>query len=413
MTADFAAPASAGSGSSQAVSSSQGTESAAFSTVLKGEATSQPAENLPRESAKPAEQGEAANEPVKEAKTETEGNALPEEGKPMPADGPEVTVTAEEKALLEQLAAEGDELAKSILENLSEENTIPVAALEAIKQKLPAGTEDSSAVKALTALQGRALSGTEGEGVKVSSQPMADAVAPTAKGPEATTSLAGRPSAAAEAQAQVSVNPEADAPEADNGLKKMLEQRLESLAGKQPVAQNSSTVATFEAPRVQTQQSAPAPTVPQAPVTLRQDGLDQALSNSVQWMSKQNLQEANIRVRPAELGPINVKVSMQDDQLKLSFTASHAATREALESALPRLREVFNASGMNLGNVDVNDQGLAKQFQQNEYSENGGEPQGSWRSAGGSGEGAEAEVDVLTTALPSVSETSSAVDVFA
>ena len=71
------------------------------------------------------------------------------------------------------------------------------------------------------------------------------------------------------------------------------------------------------------------------------------------WMVGRSAQSASLRLSPAELGPIEIRLSLQQEQASVAFTAQHALTREALEAAIPRLREMFNESNLQLVNVDV------------------------------------------------------------
>jgi flagellar hook-length control protein FliK len=81
-----------------------------------------------------------------------------------------------------------------------------------------------------------------------------------------------------------------------------------------------------------------------------------AIGHHVTWMAEQGIGRAELRLHPAHLGPIEVKVSVQNDQVNVTFHASHAATREALESSLPRLRELLGDSGLSLGQASVSQQ---------------------------------------------------------
>jgi flagellar hook-length control protein FliK len=56
--------------------------------------------------------------------------------------------------------------------------------------------------------------------------------------------------------------------------------------------------------------------------------------------------------KPAAAG-IDIQVSIQNDQTSVSFLAQNAAVKEALEAAIPRLREMFADSNLQLVNVDV------------------------------------------------------------
>lgn len=88
-------------------------------------------------------------------------------------------------------------------------------------------------------------------------------------------------------------------------------------------------------------------------VPLQQPGWDRAFGNGIRWMVNQNVQLAEIRVSPPNLGPIEVRLQVEGDRTHLNIVAPHATTREAVEAALPRLREMFAESGLNLGDVNV------------------------------------------------------------
>lgn len=94
----------------------------------------------------------------------------------------------------------------------------------------------------------------------------------------------------------------------------------------------------------------------EVPVTDSRWGV--AVGERVLWMTAQKMHTAQIRMNPAELGPLTVEVRMDDGNAQVTFSAQHAATREALEQALPRLRELFSSEGLNLANADVNEQSL-------------------------------------------------------
>ena len=79
----------------------------------------------------------------------------------------------------------------------------------------------------------------------------------------------------------------------------------------------------------------------------------EAVGQRVLWMVSNKNQVAELRLNPPDLGPVEVKVRNDDDGVRLNFAAGNAAVREALESAAPRLREMFLAEGLNLANVDI------------------------------------------------------------
>ena len=77
------------------------------------------------------------------------------------------------------------------------------------------------------------------------------------------------------------------------------------------------------------------------------------LEQHIAVMLSQTVQHARIAVSPPELGPIEARVMVIGDEANVQLIATQAATREALEDALPRLRSLFVDSGLSLGHADV------------------------------------------------------------
>ena len=92
------------------------------------------------------------------------------------------------------------------------------------------------------------------------------------------------------------------------------------------------------------------------PVT--QSDWGESLSERVLTMTTGKLANAEIRLTPAELGPVRVQLSVEEGTASVAFQASHAATREAIEQALPRLRDMLSENGIALGQTSVGEQGL-------------------------------------------------------
>ncbi len=92
------------------------------------------------------------------------------------------------------------------------------------------------------------------------------------------------------------------------------------------------------------------------------------VNDRLQWMIQHKLQQADIQLDPPELGRLDVRVVVNNDQANIHFASSHAAVRDALEAALPRLREMFQEQGLNLGNVDISQHNARDQQQGNEQS---------------------------------------------
>lgn len=97
---------------------------------------------------------------------------------------------------------------------------------------------------------------------------------------------------------------------------------------------------------------------------------NQVLSSRVVWLAREGIQEASLRLNPAGLGTVEVKLNMHNDQANVLFIAQSATTRDALEQALPRLRESFEENGMQLTDAEVADQQF-EQEQTEQDSEDG------------------------------------------
>lgn len=80
-------------------------------------------------------------------------------------------------------------------------------------------------------------------------------------------------------------------------------------------------------------------------------------SDRVLLIAGKQLQRAELRLHPAELGSVQIRISVEDNATSLSFTAQNAVARDAIEQALPRLRELFTDSGLTLGNATVSENG--------------------------------------------------------
>jgi flagellar hook-length control protein FliK len=70
-------------------------------------------------------------------------------------------------------------------------------------------------------------------------------------------------------------------------------------------------------------------------------------------MATQGREAATLTLSPDHLGPVEVRISMQDGQASVWFGAQNADTRSALEQALPRLRDLFSAQGLSLADSGV------------------------------------------------------------
>lgn len=105
------------------------------------------------------------------------------------------------------------------------------------------------------------------------------------------------------------------------------------------------------------------PLVPGQPVAMQQGGWSEAVVDRVMWLSSQNLKSAEIQLDPADLGRLEVRVNLSQDQAQVTFASPNAGVRDALEGQMHRLRELFAQQGMNLADANVSDQSLNRGWQ--------------------------------------------------
>lgn len=108
------------------------------------------------------------------------------------------------------------------------------------------------------------------------------------------------------------------------------------------------------------------------PVPVGQPQWSQAVGEKVLWLAAQNVTSAEIHLHPKDLGPMQVNVSVNQDQASVSFTSHHAVVRDVLDQNMNRLRDMFSEQGLNLVNVDVSDKSFRQQ--QGEAKDQHGQP---------------------------------------
>ncbi|MDO8702240.1 MAG: flagellar hook-length control protein FliK [Undibacterium sp.] len=80
---------------------------------------------------------------------------------------------------------------------------------------------------------------------------------------------------------------------------------------------------------------------------------DQAVGQKVIWMVAGGKQTAELTLNPPDLGPMQVVLSINNDQANATFISAHSDVREALESAMPKLRQMMDDAGVQLSSFSV------------------------------------------------------------
>lgn len=106
----------------------------------------------------------------------------------------------------------------------------------------------------------------------------------------------------------------------------------------------------------------------------------QELGERIVWLSGRQGQVADIALNPPHLGPLEVKLTLTGGEAGAQFFSPHAQVRDAIEAALPRLREMLADAGVTLGQAQVRDESFSRQ---------GALDQGNGLANGGTAEGDE------------------------
>lgn len=142
-----------------------------------------------------------------------------------------------------------------------------------------------------------------------------------------------------------------------------LERRIESAAQRAEPSPMASPAAAraVDAPAVH---ALPMPAAP-ASYTLAHAGIAAApwqpqfaeqFAHRLTMFAAHRVQVAELALNPADLGPVSVSIEVRGSETTLAFGAAHAATRAAIEDALPRLRDMLSGQGLQLAHASVDDQ---------------------------------------------------------
>lgn len=97
---------------------------------------------------------------------------------------------------------------------------------------------------------------------------------------------------------------------------------------------------------------------------------DQQLGQKVVWMAAGGDQSATLTLNPPDLGPLQVVLTVTNDQADAAFMSAQPEVRQALEAAMPRLREMMSEAGIAFGSATVS-AGTPEQHNSGERSASG------------------------------------------
>ena len=97
-----------------------------------------------------------------------------------------------------------------------------------------------------------------------------------------------------------------------------------------------------------------APSVVRVDTPVGNRGWDAEIGQKVVLLVNRQESRAELTLTPPHLGKVDVSISINGDQTSATFISASPAAREALEQALPRLREILAEAGITLGQASVN-----------------------------------------------------------
>lgn len=99
-------------------------------------------------------------------------------------------------------------------------------------------------------------------------------------------------------------------------------------------------------------------------------GWSDEVGDKLAWMVGRKESRADLVLTPPSLGRVEVSITVSGDQASASFVTASPAAREALENAVPRLREILQDAGITLGQAQVGAESFRQQAQGDESGDN-------------------------------------------
>jgi flagellar hook-length control protein FliK len=100
-------------------------------------------------------------------------------------------------------------------------------------------------------------------------------------------------------------------------------------------------------------ESAPPPAMGRVEAALHSQSFGPELAASVSLLAVEGVQQAELQLNPADMGPVAVQIVVDGAQAQVSFHAVQADTRQALEQSLPDLAAALQGQGLTLAGGGV------------------------------------------------------------
>ncbi|MGF1871534.1 flagellar hook-length control protein FliK [Photobacterium indicum] len=138
----------------------------------------------------------------------------------------------------------------------------------------------------------------------------------------------------------------------------------------------------------------------QSPLQLSKEQAGDQVSERINMMMSKNLKHVDIRLDPPELGKLQIRLSLNQDQASVQFTVGNQQTRDLVEHSMPRLREMLHQQGLQLAQSsvqqDTSRQAFSGQSGQQNQNDSGAQQSGN-HSGNGSHAGGNNHDDNVTS----------------
>jgi len=116
---------------------------------------------------------------------------------------------------------------------------------------------------------------------------------------------------------------------------------------------SAQQVGSWQTAPLSSHSPAAATALPRVEVPVAQPGWSEAFAQRVVLLAGKQQQSAELHLNPPELGPVSIVLSMDNDLANVFFSSPIVPVREAIENAMPTLREALAQAGIQLGETGV------------------------------------------------------------
>jgi flagellar hook-length control protein FliK len=130
---------------------------------------------------------------------------------------------------------------------------------------------------------------------------------------------------------------------------------LETVASEAKPVASTSSAEPMSSLGSSTSAAPPAPAVVEIDTPVHDPAWRTEVAGRIASLVTRGVEHAELRVTPPELGPIEMRIDLRGGEATLAIIATQATTRDALEQALPLLRDMLAQQGLSLGQASVQD----------------------------------------------------------